>query len=63
VLEVVEALAREHGFGEEIELEALGADPHDPYAFLGLPAVDDRPALAPAPAAPRVRSAALTRGA
>ena len=61
VLEVVEGLAREHGVGDEIELESLGADPHDPYAFLRLPAAVDAPALAPA--APLARSAALSRGA
>jgi ornithine cyclodeaminase/alanine dehydrogenase-like protein (mu-crystallin family) len=38
VLEVVEALALEHGIGERVELEAVGADPHDPYAFLRAPA-------------------------
>jgi ornithine cyclodeaminase/alanine dehydrogenase-like protein (mu-crystallin family) len=38
VLEIVEALAIEHGIGSEIEIEAIGTDPHDPYGFLVAPA-------------------------
>jgi L-lysine cyclodeaminase len=34
VIEVVEALAAEHGIGCELEIEAIGRDPHDPYGFL-----------------------------
>jgi ornithine cyclodeaminase/alanine dehydrogenase-like protein (mu-crystallin family) len=39
VLEIVERLARDHGIGSDIEIEAIGADPRDPYGFLeGAPA-------------------------
>jgi ornithine cyclodeaminase/alanine dehydrogenase-like protein (mu-crystallin family) len=38
VLEVVESLAIEHGVGDRIELETVGPDAHDPYAFLRVPA-------------------------
>ena len=41
VIEVVEELAMAHGVGSAIEIEAIGTDPHDPYAFVLAPAAVD----------------------
>ncbi|HSJ64053.1 MAG TPA: ornithine cyclodeaminase family protein [Gemmatimonadaceae bacterium] len=41
VLEVLEALAAEHGIGSDVEIEAIGSDPHDPYGFLNAPATGE----------------------
>ena len=59
VLEVVEELAIAHGIGAAMEIEAIGTDPHDPYAFVLAPAAVDafasRTTMAPErPAAVRI---------